>query len=196
MSAWVVRGGSAGEFEASNLADGVATIAWKDISDLSECHSREDVRALVDAAFPGDHPQRRAVNTGQLWAFGHLIVPGDLVLMPLKTQPGYVAFGRCTGPYRLATDSESGGRTHQIPVKWRDDPVAKTAIKDDLLNTLNSIMTVFQPSRNKAAARLERTFATGIDPGASAITIPNPGPTHVSTLAFDSTGFAAGCRPD
>lgn len=50
--------------------------------------------------YPEASPQSRAVTTGQLWAFRSSIAVGDVrYLMPLVTQPGLIALGRCTGIY-------------------------------------------------------------------------------------------------
>ena len=73
MSAWVVRGGRAGEHEQWNLVHGRATIGWAPIRDLSLCSSRDDVRALVSSAYPGNTPVSVGIQTGQLWAFRHSI---------------------------------------------------------------------------------------------------------------------------
>ncbi len=48
---------------------------------------------------------------------------------------------------------------------WQDEPVSKSAVKDDLLYSLNSIMTVFNPTRNNAGQRVLALFNTGEDPG-------------------------------
>lgn len=43
-------------------------------------------------------------------------------------------------------------------------PTSPRAIKDDLLNTINGAMTVFQASKNNAEQRLSRLLETGLDP--------------------------------
>lgn len=166
MTAWVVRGGSLGENEAFALKNNLATVAWE-VPDLSGCQSREDVRALVDQLYPNDTPSRRGAQAGQLWAFRGSIEPGDVVVMPLKTKSGYLALGRCSGTYRHDPQVAPGQR-HQLPVDWSDEPVSKVGIKDDLLYSLGAIRTVFSPSRNNAAARLEAVLITGTDPGNNA----------------------------
>lgn len=167
MRAWVVRAGSRGEAEQQNLDQNVAAIGWHEIGDLSECASREQVRALVDRAYPSDKPQRRAIFTGQLWAFSHSVEPGDLVILPLKSQTGYVAFGTCTGDYRYNIAEPDAGRRHQIPVQWSAEPVSKSVFKDDLLAMLNAAMTVFSPSKNNAVARLQVVANGHVDPGSA-----------------------------
>ena len=183
-SAWVVRGGSRGEHEQWNLEHGRATIGWAPIDDLAGCSSRGDVQGLVDGAYPGNSAQSRGMQTGQLWAFRHSIQPGDLVVMPLKSRQGYVALGRCAGGYGYDASTDRD-RRHFLPVEWRPEPVSKTVLKDDLLATLNGMMTVFAPSRNGAAARLEKVWASGADPGQTGSTAPSPLPSSDTDVVSD-----------
>lgn len=173
MTAWVVRAGRNGEAEQSNLERGRATIGWYEIGDLTGSQSREDVRALVDTAFPDDALMRRATHTGQLWAFRDSIKPGDLIVMPLKKNPGYLAIGRCVGPYAYDATEPNKARRHHRAVAWQTDLVAKSGIKDDLLYTLNASLTVFSPSRNNAAERLGEVAKSGTDPGSHEDTKPS-----------------------
>lgn len=162
--AWVVRAGRYGEQEQANLDAGTASIGWS-IGDLTGTTSREDVRTIMDTAYPEDSPGRLANFTGQVWAFRNQIQPGDIVIMPSKLRPGYLHLGKCTGPYRYQPGAPDVARRHQVPVEWQEEPVSKSAAKDDLLYSLNSIMTVFNPTRNNAAERVRALFDTGEDPG-------------------------------
>ncbi len=163
-NAWVVRAGRDGEQEQANLDRSTATIAWN-VGDLTSATSRDDVRAVMDAAYPDDSPGRRANHTGQVWAFRSLIQPGDLVVMPSKLRPGYLYLGKCVGPYSYVATEEDPRRRHQIPVDWQEEPISKSVIKDDLLYSLNAIMTVFNPTRNSAGERITALYETGTDPG-------------------------------
>jgi restriction system protein len=185
-SAWVVRAGRDGEHEQFNLDTQLATIGWAAVGDVTACKTREDVRALVDAAYPDDSSGRRANYTGQVWAFRASVKPGDLVVMPSKLRPGYLYLGRCTGPFRYDPTQPNPSRRKQVPVEWKSDPVSKSAIKDDLLNSLNGIMTVFNPTRNNAAARLEAVYLTTTDPGNNAPAGPVKKPA--ATRSTDDDG--------
>lgn len=118
MAAWVIRAGAQGESEAFNLANSCASIAWGGIGDLSGHRTRDDVALVVAEAYPDASVPVRGATTGQLWAFSHSIQPGDIVVMPLKTQRGMLAVGRCAGPYRYDGDQEPIHR-HLLPVVWR-----------------------------------------------------------------------------
>lgn len=173
MTAWVVRGGSMGEHEQFALEKGVATVNWP-VPDLSGCMSRDAVQDEVRKLYPDYSANRLGAQTGQLWAFCRLIQPGDVVVMPLKSKPGYLAFGRCTGPYAYDRTNPDPAHRHQLPIEWSPDSISKVAIKDDLLYSLNAIRTVFSPSRNNAAARLESVLATGVDPGNNSVATDTP----------------------
>lgn len=164
MTTWVVRAGRHGERDAWCLAKGVAAAGWNEVGDLSQCTSRDGVRALVDAAFPAESQGRRANLTGQLWGLLN-IKPGDLVVLPLKTTK-MLAIGECTKPYNHRPGEPA---VHCVDVAWKRDDVPRSAIKDDLLFTLGAIMTIFRASRNEADKRFEAVLKTGVDPGSLAV---------------------------
>ena len=162
--AWVVRAGSLGEAEGSNLAMGRASIGWGEVPDLSGVTTREEIRAIVDGLYPEAPAQSRAVTTGQLWSFRTSILPGDLVVLPLKTEPGSLAVGRCTGSYRYAESAPEWGR-HVLPVEWLPERIPRDVLGPDLQASVNGAMTVFELERNDAVARLRAVLESGADPG-------------------------------
>lgn len=162
--AWVVRAGSTGEHEAANLTGGFATIGWN-LPDLTSATTRDEIRSRVQDAYPDDSPGRQANITGQIWAFQNRIRSGDIVIMPSKLQPGYLYLGKCSGSYVYSPSETHPQRRHRLPVEWLPEPISKSVIKDDLLYSLNAIMTVFNPSRNNAAQRVLALYDRGEDPG-------------------------------
>ncbi len=164
--AWVVRAGSKGEAEASNLQLGRASIGWSDVPDMTLFTSREQVRGVVDKLYPDKSRPSRAATTGQLWAFRSLISLGDIVVMPLVTHPGMIAVGRCIGGYGYDPTATGMGR-HYLPVQWQPEFVPRTALLQDLQNTINGARTVFGAARNRAAERLEALERGDVDPGPS-----------------------------
>ena len=186
-SVWVVRAGRSGEHEDWNLERGRATIGWAEIRDLSGHASRDAVKELVETTYPMAKPMARAIDVAQLWAFRNSIQPGDLMVMPLKTKPGYLAFGRCTGAYGYDPASDPT-RRHFRAVDWQTEPVPRSVLKDDLLAMVNGAMTVFSPSRNNAAERLEAVAKTGADPGnGESVTrkVPDPSPAPTPVVVTD-----------
>lgn len=185
MAAWIFRGGAAGEREQWALENNIVGGGWHRIGDLTEVTSRDALRQVVEQTLTGEPPGRHANYTGQLWAMRDSIKPGDLIVMPMKTTKK-IAFGICTQGYHYAADEPDPTKRHLIGVDWKRSDVSRAAIKDDLLNTLNGAMTVFQASKNRAEDRLRATLVHGVDPGSAAA--PNtsaPAPTTHAEPAAD-----------
>lgn len=136
--------------------------------DLTDAQSRDDVRTLVNQAFPGAPVMRVASFTGQLWALRRSIKPGDIVVMPMKTTKR-LALGIVTSEYLFQTNEVDPDCRHSIGVDWRIKDLNRAVLKDDLMNTINGASTIFQASKNKAETRL-RALLNGAtsDPGAGA----------------------------
>ena len=113
------------------------------LPDLSGATTREQVREIVDGLYSDASPQSRAITTGQLWSFRTAILPGDLVLLPLKTQPGYIAVGRCVGSYFYDGAAPDWGR-HVLPVDWLPKRISRDVLGSDLQASVNGPMTVFE----------------------------------------------------
>jgi restriction system protein len=162
--AWVVRAGRSGEREDWALETGLAGGGFREVDDLTACASREQVRTLVEASYPGKSKAFISNFTGQLWGLRERISDGDLVVMPMKST-GMLAIGTITGAYRYRDDPDPN-RRHVRAVNWLRSDVPRTAIQQDLLFTLNGAATIFGCSRNDAIWRLHQVLTTGVDPGA------------------------------
>lgn len=165
-AAWVVRAGKYGEREQWALAEGRAGSGWPEVPDLTACVTREDVASIVAATYPELSPVQQAGYTGQLWALRGRIAVGDLMVLPLKTSNNkHLAIGRVTGGYEYLPE-ELPDRRHSVAVEWLTKDLPRSAVKQDLLYTLGSALTIFAPTRGKAIQRLEALAANGTDPGA------------------------------
>lgn len=162
--AWVIRAGAYGEREGWALEESVAGGGWQEVPDLTECLTREDIHRIVTAAFPGAAPGVIDNHVGQLWALRHRVLPGDLLVMPLKTTRRF-ALGRVTGGYRYLQDNEDPSKRHVIEVDWQRTDLPHTAIEKDLLFSLGSTLSIFAPSRHNATTRLEQLLSHSRDPG-------------------------------
>lgn len=167
--AWVIRSGKHGEREQWALDNGVSGGGWAEVPDLTGCTSRADIGAVVSATWPTAPEGMLSNYTGQLWALRNRIEPGDLLVMPLKAIKK-VAFGRVTSGYHYRAADPDPNKRHVVDVDWIRADLARTAIKQDLLFTLGSAMSIFTPTKNNAAARLTHLLAHGTDPGSVAIT--------------------------
>jgi restriction system protein len=118
----------------------------------------------VADTFPGAADGKVANFSGQLWALRGRIQLGDLLVMPLKTTK-QIAIGRVSGGYEYREHEDDRNKRHVVPVDWKRVDLPRTAVKQDLLFTLGSAMSIFAPSKNHAVARLEHLLAHGTDPG-------------------------------
>lgn len=162
--AWVIRAGRYGEREDWALENGFSGGGWQEVPDLTPYETREEIAELVARMYP-DSPKVHPNYTGQLYALRSRVQPGDLLALPLKNGGGTIAVGRVTGGYRYLGDDMPADRRHVVEVEWKVTDLPRTAVKQDLLYTLGSALTIFAPSRGAAEQRLEALMETGADPG-------------------------------
>ncbi|MFD0208827.1 CBS domain-containing protein [Streptomyces hirsutus] len=164
MRAWVVRAGENGERERAALEEGVLVVGWDRLAmgDLADAVTRDDIKAAVAAAYPDEGPYTIGNWTGQLHRFVHEIQPGDLVVLPLKSLR--VAVGRVTGAYEYRAGAAEGMR-HVRRVEWLVTDIDRQQIQTDLLDSMGSLLTVFEISRFGAAERVAALADGKPDPG-------------------------------
>ncbi|MFC8567642.1 CBS domain-containing protein [Streptomyces sp. NPDC057245] len=164
MRAWVVRAGENGERERSALEEGILVVGWDRLAmgDLTGSATRDEVRAAVAAAYPDEGPYTIGNWTGQLYRFVHEIQPGDLVVLPLKSSR--VAVGRVVGIYEYRAGAAEGLR-HVRRVEWLVEDLDRRDIQSDLLDSLGSLLTVFEISRFGAVERVAALAEGKPDPG-------------------------------
>jgi len=164
MRAWVVRAGKHGERDAWALKSGYSGGGWAEVPDMTLCTTRDEVVRLAVDTYKGRSDAAVANSAGQLWALRARIEPDDLMILPLKTTR-QIALGWVTGRYEYRADEQDLAKRHVIPVEWKRQDLPRSAVKQDLLFTLGSAMSVFSPSKNNAVARLESLLKHGVDPG-------------------------------
>lgn len=162
--AWVIRTGRYGERDAWALQTGFCGGGWASIPDLTPYVSRDDVRDLVESLYPGESAGRTSVIVAQLWALRSRIKPGAILALPLKTTRE-IALGVVTNGYEYIHDEPDESKRHGVRVDWKVTDIPRASVKQDLLYTLGSALTVFSPSRAHAVDRLEALMKTGSDPG-------------------------------
>lgn len=162
--AWVIRPGRYGERAQWALVNGFSGGGWREVPDLTAYSSREDVAKVVEATWPGASEAKHNNYTGQLWALRSRIQPGDLLVMPLKTTK-QIALGRVTSGYQYRANDPEADRRHVVSVDWKRVDLPRAAVKQDLLFTLGSSLSIFAPSKNNAGVRLEKLLLHGIDTG-------------------------------
>ncbi len=170
-TAWLIRAGKSGEREDYNLEHGQASLGWQQIADLTGVSSRGELQAMVERALPSASDRTVATHTGQLWALRERVRVGDLVVLPLKTT-SQIALGTVVRPYWYNKDAGPSWR-HVVSVDWKRTDVPRTAVKQDLLYSLGSALSICMITRNDGAWRLHQLLQTGHDPGARLQRAPN-----------------------
>jgi restriction system protein len=166
-AAWVIRSGRYGERDAWALKAGYSGGGWQEVPDLTQATTRDQVGSVVAQIFADTSAAVIANYTGQVWALRGRVVPGDLMVMPLKTTK-QIAIGRVIGEYQYLSQEPDLSKRHVVKVDWIITDLPRTSVKQDLLYTLGSALSTFAPTKNHAVARLEELLRSGTDPGQSA----------------------------
>jgi len=82
--AWVVRAGIDNELADIVEVKELIAVGWPEMGDLSDCKSRDAIKARYAEVYPDHASGRVPVNAGQLYRFGHEIADQDYVLTYLK----------------------------------------------------------------------------------------------------------------
>jgi restriction system protein len=153
MTLWLVRAGRHGEGEGVALQQNLAVIGWRELPDLSSIVTRDELAALLRNTYPDATAKKLTNWESQIWPFIQVIVPGDLVALPLKTQSGTVAIGRVVGPYKYRADLPADSK-HSREVEWLKE-IPRTQFDQDLRHSLGAFMTVCRIKRNNAEDRVK-----------------------------------------
>jgi restriction system protein len=162
--AWLIRAGKYGERDDFAIENGLSGGGWDDIPDLTNVVGRHDLEGIVRDAWPDAKKGAVANYAGQLWMLRGRVRSGDLVVLPLKTT-SQIALGVVEKEYWYREDPDPS-RRHVVSVDWRQISVPRTAVKQDLLYSLGSALTICSITRNDGAWRLQQILQTGHDPGA------------------------------
>jgi len=174
MAIWLIRAGRNGEREDFALETSVAVIGWNEVPDLTKVASREELKAVIQKAYPQSPKGRISNFAGQLWAFRNTVDKGSFVILPLKTR-GTIAIGKVTGDYEYAPQNPENAK-HVRKVDWLRDDVPRSAFSQKLLYSFGAFMTVCKIDREGAEAEIIAALKG------------KPKPTPTSTLATPEAG--------
>jgi MoxR-like ATPase len=102
--AWVIRAGEHGEGEALALTESRTIIGWSDLGQLTSEMTRDQLKEQIQATYHETRSASLAQQAGVPYRFIHDVEVGDLVVVPLQTNPGHVAVGWITGDYEYMPD--------------------------------------------------------------------------------------------
>jgi restriction system protein len=175
MAIWLVRAGSHGEYEQKFIQENRVYVTWDDLDiDLAQLRQRAELTAAMTKRYPDTKPKAIQNWVSQVWPFAHEFKKGDLVVLPLKTQPA-IFIGEVTGDYH----ADPGGLNpffHWRSVKWIAEAIPRANFGKDLLFSFGAFMTICRIQRNNADQRIAAMRANGWRPetnaGATKTTAP------------------------
>lgn len=172
MAVWMVRAGKHGEQEEVSLEQGYTCLAFNNVGDLSHAKDRSQVFEIVEQSYVDASEGALRSFAAQLNAFSNLMKHGDIVALPLKSQP-QVALGRIRGDYEFRPNGDPA--FHVRKVEWVRPDLPRTQIAQDMLYSLGAIQTVCQISRNDAESRFEQMINGKADPALDKqiVTVPS-----------------------
>lgn len=174
MAIWLIRAGSHGEYEQKFIQENRVYVTWDDLDvDLAKLKQRADLTAAMTERYPDTKPKAILNWVSQVWPFAHGIKKGDLVVLPLKTQPA-IYIGEVTGDYQAAPDGPNPFY-HWRSVKWIAEAIPRTHFAQDLLYSFGAFMTICRVQRNNAEQRIAAMQANGWKPETIAATIKASG---------------------
>jgi len=182
MSLWLIRAGKHGEDENTALEKGLSIIGWREMPDVSNVKSYDEMKQRHSEIYPDISPKAIINNAAQLWAFVKRIEKGDLVILPLKTLSA-IAIGEIIGDYQYVE-----GR-HVRKVKWIKENIPRNAFGQDLLYSFGAFMTVCQIKRNNAEERVRAILAGKLDPHLSGKGVQGSLNTELETVGGGEEGF-------
>lgn len=163
MAVWLVRAGSHGEFEQKFIQDRKIYVTWSDMTeDLSGIKDRNALIKALSDKYPDTKPKAVQNWSSQLWPFLKEMKRGDLVAVPLKTQP-VIYIGEITGDYEYEGKSHPP-YFHSRTVKWVGEAIPRSHFSQDILYSLGAFLTICRISRNDADSRIEHMRKNGWKP--------------------------------
>ena len=163
MPIWLVRAGSHGEYEQKFIQESRFYVTWEALDvNLAKLKQRAELTAVMTERYPDTKPKAIQNWVGQVWPFAHEIKRGDLVVLPLKTQPA-IYIGEVIGDYH-AEPKGPNPFYHWRQVKWVAEGVPRSHFGKDLLFTFGAFLTICRVQRNNAEQRITVMRANGWKP--------------------------------
>lgn len=160
MAIWLIRAGSHGEYEQKFIQENRVYVTWDRLDvDLVMLGKRSVLIDQMTKRYP-DTKAKAILNwVSQVWPFAHEIKQGDLVILPLKSQPA-IQVGEITGEYHFEPEGPNPFY-HWRPVKWVGEAAPRAYFGKDLLFSFGAFMTICRIQRNNAEARINAMRANG-----------------------------------
>ena len=192
MAIWLTRAGSHGEYEHKFIQENRVYLTWDKLpNDLSKLGAREAFLPILSLAYPDSKPKKLQNWVSQIWPFAHEMKKGDLVVVPMKTEPS-IYIGEVTGEYHCEPCGPSPFY-HWRSVKWVGEAIPRSNFGTDLLFSFGAFLTICRIQRNNAEARIAAMRANHWKPETIAAAIGTPAST-TETDSGENTDLEALAR--
>ena len=161
-TAWRIRAGRKDELADFFINNSLAVLGFGQLPDLSEVSNRDEIAELVSREETELKKGQIRSNAAQLWTLVSKVRRGDVVVTPLQGSSQF-ALGTVTQEYWYRHDAED--MRHAVSVDWQRTDVPRTAVKQDLLNSIDTPETIRPIKSHDGAWRLQQLLETGQDPG-------------------------------
>ena len=170
---WMVRAGRGGEFASRFLDESIVAIGWGEIGDVTAATPDDEIRRLVDAAYPSSGTGSRASSAGNVRRFVKAVKVGDPVVTYDK-ESGLYHLGEIRSDVERRTFDIDGEKRLEFcrDVKWLDE-VPRDSLLLSTRNALISALTVFHVSAD-ASADLRRRASRSVPNGSQDYEPPPP----------------------
>jgi len=184
MAIWLIRAGKHGEYEQKFIAENRVYLTWDKLGVNLVKLADRDALVMEMLKLYGDAKPKTIINwVSQVWPFARDIKKGDLVILPLKSQPS-IQIGEVTGDYHFELNGPNPF-FHWRPVKWIGEAIPRANFGQDLLYTFGAFLTICRVQRNNAEARILAMRASGWKPESLAAAV-TAGVAGTDTVAEDS----------
>ncbi len=201
MAVWLIRAGSHGEYEQKFIQENRVYVTWDGLAaDLSKLQDKASLVTLLAEHYPDSKPNALQNWARQLWPFAYDMKIGDIVVLPLKSQPA-IQVAEIIGDYHFEPNAEDP-YFHWRAVKWIGEAVPRTHFGQDLLYSFGAFLTICRIQRNNAEQRIAAMRANDWKPetiasviaGAAPVTDETSQESDLEELARDQIAQLIGVR--
>ena len=155
MAIWLTRAGSHGEYEQKFIQDSRIYLTWDCLCvDLFKLHERRELISKLKDLYP-DRKGKTIQNwSSQIWPFVCDMKKGDIVILPLKSQPAIQIGELIDNAYHFEPNGPDP-YFHWRSVKWIGEAIPRFHFGQDLLYSFGAFMTICEIHRNNAESRLK-----------------------------------------
>jgi restriction system protein len=163
MAVWLIRAGAHGEYEEKFITENRVYVTKDNLDvDLSKLKNKDELIKVMNEKYPDAKPKTIQNWASQVFPFAHAIQKGDLVILPLKTQPA-IQIGEVTSDYCF--DKKAGKPFyHWRTVKWIGEAIPRANFGQDLLYSFGAFLSICRIQRNDAENRINNMRKNGWKP--------------------------------